>query len=391
MHWSGHLAIAIAVRQCVHAVIERMETSERDELELVTHGAQLFLELGNRRIVQVLLPVEGRRAVVGQQLVGVLLLDGFGEHLGLFEVRVGRFAPEQVGIGRVGQAAVDGLVEPRTGFVETFHSASTGQERCIVGVHVRGNQAGRVGVGAGQQHRRHTHDVRRESRGNELLHSLLGGNQHLAAHVAALLGRCQLVFEMNAGGARIDHGLHQFVRIEHAAKPGLGVGDDGLHPVHRVVALGVVQLVLPNQGIVDAPHHVRHRIGRIQRLVRVHLTGQVGVGSHLPTGQVNGLETGLDLLHGLVAGQCAKRIHKRFGVQIAPKLFRTLAGQAVFDLDGTAQPDNIRSRVASFRPFPPRVGCPVGLNAFDFVFCSHRSPCCTIFENSKATDRRGGS
>jgi hypothetical protein len=37
--------------------------------------------------------------------------DRFGEATGFFQVRLGGFAPDQVGVRRVGQAAGDGLVE----------------------------------------------------------------------------------------------------------------------------------------------------------------------------------------------------------------------------------------------------------------------------------------
>src|ERR1035438_9598619 len=47
----------------------------------VAHGAELALELGNRGVVKVLLPVEARRAVVREQLAGKLLVDRFREGL----------------------------------------------------------------------------------------------------------------------------------------------------------------------------------------------------------------------------------------------------------------------------------------------------------------------
>ncbi len=49
----GHLAFLVAAGQLEHAVVQLVETSQRDELEFVAHRAQLALELGNRRIVQV--------------------------------------------------------------------------------------------------------------------------------------------------------------------------------------------------------------------------------------------------------------------------------------------------------------------------------------------------
>ena len=136
---------------------------------------------------------------------------------------------------------------------------------------------------------------------------LLGRDQDLAAEVAALLLRGELVLPVHAGGAGRDHRGHQLVGVERAAEAGLGVGHDRDQPV---LASGcprrVVDLVGAEQRVVDAAHHRGDRVGRIQALVRVGVAGEVGVGGDLPAGQVDGLEPGLDLLHRLVAGQGAE-------------------------------------------------------------------------------------
>ena len=49
----GHAALAVAARQLEHAVVERVEAGQRDELELVAHRAELALELGDGRVVEV--------------------------------------------------------------------------------------------------------------------------------------------------------------------------------------------------------------------------------------------------------------------------------------------------------------------------------------------------
>ena len=56
----GHAPVAIAGGQLEHAVIEGVEPGQRDELELVAHGAELALETGDGRLVELCLPVEGR-------------------------------------------------------------------------------------------------------------------------------------------------------------------------------------------------------------------------------------------------------------------------------------------------------------------------------------------
>src|SRR5437868_2724594 len=56
----GHAVAGVTVRQVEHAVVERVEARQGDELELKAHVAQFALELGDSRVVQMCLPVEGR-------------------------------------------------------------------------------------------------------------------------------------------------------------------------------------------------------------------------------------------------------------------------------------------------------------------------------------------
>ena len=63
-------------------------------------------------------------------------------------------------------------------------------------------------------------------------------DQHLAAQMAALLFGGELVLEVHAGGAGLDHRLHQFERVQRAAEAGLGVGDDRRDPVGATLAFG---------------------------------------------------------------------------------------------------------------------------------------------------------
>ena len=144
---------------------------------------------------------------------------------------------------RVGEPARDRLVDAVAHAVEAFGGALAGKERLVVLVDVGGHQVGRLGVRAREQHRRHAHDVGGEARGDELLHRFLRRHQHLAAHVAALLRRGELILEMHAGGAGLDHRLHQLEGVQHAAEAGFGVGNDRREPVDVVLAFGVMDLV----------------------------------------------------------------------------------------------------------------------------------------------------
>src|SRR5688572_31154007 len=90
-----------------HRIVERVEAGEGDELELVAHGAELTLELGDRLVVELLLPVEGRRTIVGEQLARMDRVNAFREAARFLEVRLRSFAPNQVGIRRVCDSTSD--------------------------------------------------------------------------------------------------------------------------------------------------------------------------------------------------------------------------------------------------------------------------------------------
>ena len=90
---------------------------------------------------------------------------------------------------------------------------------------------------------RNAADVGGEPGGDRVL-IWAGRDQDLAAHVAALLLRGELVLEVDARGAGLDHRLHELEGVERAAEAGLGVGDDRARTsAARRVALGVLDLV----------------------------------------------------------------------------------------------------------------------------------------------------
>ena len=228
-----------------------------------------------------------------------------------------------------------------------FGGALAGDERTVALVDVGGQQLRRVRVGAAQQHGRHALDIGGEPRGVQRADVLRDRHQHLAAEMAALLLGRELVLEMHAGGAGLDHRLHQLERVQRAAEPGLGVGHDRRHPVGAALALRARDLVGAAQRVVDPAHHVRHGIDRVQRLVRIHLTRGVGVGGDLPAGQVDRLQPGLDLLHRLVAGQRAQRRHVGLGLQQLPQPGRAHLGQRVADAETAGQAVDVLLRVVA--------------------------------------------
>ncbi len=372
-HIGGHAALHVVLRQVEHVEPHAVDAGQRDELVLVAHGAQFALELGDGRVVEVLLPVERRRAVVREQLARVLGMHGLGELAGEFQVRRAGLAPDQVRIFGIRHGSADGLVDALAGLVEAFCRALARQEGLVVLVVVAGDEVCSFGVGAGDDQGGHAVHVGGHACCDELLHGFLRGHQHLAAHVAALLDRSELVFEVHAGGTGADHGLHQLIGVQHAAEAGLGIGHDGGVVVDeagiaRVHALGPLDFVGAGEAVVDALHDLRHRVHGVQRLVGVHRGVLVIVGSHLPAGQVDRLDAGLDLLHGLAAGQRAEAVHIRFVVDEVPELFSTAARQRVFDLEGAAEPHDVGGAVTALDPLPAGVLRPVFFQGGDLLF-----------------------
>ncbi|MOA10407.1 hypothetical protein D3C78_1302950 [compost metagenome] len=198
--------------------------------------------------------------------------------------------------------------------------------------------------------------------------------------MAAFFHGSQLVFEVHATGAGADHRLHQLVGVQHAAETGFGIGHDRCVVVNEtgialLHAFGVLDFVGTGEGVVDALDHLRHRVNRIQRLVRIHGGVFVVVGGNLPAGQVDGLDAGFHQLHRLTAGQCAQTVDVRLVVHQIPQLLGTVAGQGVLYLHGAAQALNVSSGVATFDAFPARIGVPVVLDGGDALFASsHGKP-----------------
>ncbi len=83
---AGHAMCTVLVRQLEHAVVEGMETGQGDELEPVSHLCQFLLEDGDGLGIELLAPVEGGRAVIGQHLAGKLFVNGFSETACLIQV-----------------------------------------------------------------------------------------------------------------------------------------------------------------------------------------------------------------------------------------------------------------------------------------------------------------
>src|SRR5437773_2381862 len=65
----GHPGSDVASGQLEHRMIEGVKSRQGDELESISHRRQLSIELTDRGRIKFLLPVERRRAVVGQKFL----------------------------------------------------------------------------------------------------------------------------------------------------------------------------------------------------------------------------------------------------------------------------------------------------------------------------------
>ena len=108
------------------------------------------------------------------------------------------FAPHQIRIRCIRHTTADGLLQTVFHAVEALWRALAGEERLVVGIVIAGDQVSRFGIGASQNDGGHAHHVSRKTCSNQLLAGFLRRHEHLAAHVAALFDRSELVFKVNA-------------------------------------------------------------------------------------------------------------------------------------------------------------------------------------------------
>ena len=95
-------------------------------------------------------------------------MDRLGKSTCELQIRRAGFAPDQIRIRGVGESAGNRLLETGSGSVKALDRPLTRQERTIALIHIRGDEIGRLGVGSGQQQRRHTEHVRRQTRSDQL-------------------------------------------------------------------------------------------------------------------------------------------------------------------------------------------------------------------------------
>ena len=264
----------------------------------------------------------------------------------LAQVRRRGLAPDQVGIRRVGEAARDRGLDPALDPEVALGRALAGEECVVALVDVARHERRAERVRPRDDHGRDVADVGRQARGDERADELARGDEHLAAQVAALLLGRELVLEVDAGGAGLDHRPHQLEGVQRPAEAGFGVGDDRRQPVTAgAVALGVLDLVGAQERLVQPAHERRGAVRRVQALIRVGLARQVRVRGDLPAGEVDRLEPRLDHLHRLAAGHRAERCHVGLLVQELPQALGAQSGEGVLHADRSTETLDVVVRV----------------------------------------------
>ena len=292
-------------------------------------------------------------------------VHALGEHARLVEVGSPRLAPQDVGDRTVRLRTRDGRLDPVADAVEALLRPLAVGERAVAFVHVGGEERGGEGVGARHEDRRDVQDVGGQSRRGQRPEELRGRDQDLAAQVPALLLGGELVLEVDAGGAALDHRGHHLEGVERAAEARLGVGHDRQEEV-CVTSLGPRDLVGALERVVDPLDDRRHRVRGVQRLVGVGVPGEVRVGGDLPAGHVDRLEAGLGTLDGLVPGEAAERRDVVAARDQVPELRCRRLRERMVVPDPPAEPYDLFGRVGTGDRGPAWVGVPALLELGGF-------------------------
>src|ERR1700758_4387735 len=105
-----------------------MESGQRNKLEFVSHLREFPLEVGDRSIIQVFLPIERRRTVVSEHLAWIVGMHGLCKAARFLEIGMRSLTPDQVSIRSIGNAARNGRLQSSANSEETFRGPFSGNE-----------------------------------------------------------------------------------------------------------------------------------------------------------------------------------------------------------------------------------------------------------------------
>src|ERR1700689_4646457 len=109
-----------------------MEACQGNELELVPHRTQVSPKTSDCRVVQFLLPIERRRAVVSQELSGILGMDAFRELPCFLKIGLRGLAPEEIRIRCIGEATCNSRFHTVTNPEKSFRCSLAGNNEFVV-------------------------------------------------------------------------------------------------------------------------------------------------------------------------------------------------------------------------------------------------------------------
>ena len=119
--------------------------------------------------------------------------------------------------------------------------------------------------------------------------------------------------------------------MDRTTEPRFRVGDDWRHPIAMHVPFAPFDLVGTLQGIVQSLDQRRDTRRGIETLIGIGLAGQIRVSRDLPATQIDRLESGLDHLDGLGAGERAEGVNVFIPIQQFPQPLRAVARHRVLD------------------------------------------------------------
>ncbi len=204
------------------------------------------------------------------------------------------------------------------------------------GVDIAGNQFSCVSIGTGDEYGWDAQHICCQARGDQVFNRALRWHEYFATHVPAFFLRRELIFKMHACRTRFDHCFHEFEHVQRATEACLGIRHDRRKPVDILLTLCIMNLVGSLERVVNPAHNLWHAVRGVQALVGVHLPGEVGICGNLPAAEIDRLQSGLDLLHCLIAGHCAQGRDVGFRVQEVPQPLGAHARQRIFDLNRPA-------------------------------------------------------
>ena len=199
-----------------------------------------------------------------------------------------------------------------------------------------------------------------------------GRDEHLAAEVAALLLRCELIVRSGRPPRRLRSSLAS-ARRPAAVRRSRPRRRRRSGAASRPAVLRPPRPGPREERVVQTAHEGGRAVGRVEALIGIRLAGEVRVGRDLPAGEVDRLQSGLRHLHRLAAGQGAESGDVLVAVQELPEAFGSEPSERVLDGDGAAEALDVGRRIRPLDPAPA-----VGRSTVRRVAVASSGLCCLV-------------